>query len=209
MLTVTASSPQGVSHSWTLLHDEHTYPGTIQGEAETPVEVPYMGDKAKPDRAELSLLELRGEQFVADRFENISIKDGLLSLEKLPPGDYSLLLKSTGRQIRVRLTEGDRRGAYVMGSYRKLEVRNSKPLQMQQVEVTDEMVRVHLVNVSPLARVHVLATRFDPAFGAYGILGEHSSAGTELAHGTAGRIAIHRRPQYRRRISLHHRSQVR
>ncbi len=170
MLTVTASSPQGVSHSWTLLHDEHTYPGTIQGEAETPVEVPYMGDKAKPDRAELSLLELRGEQFVADRFENISTKDGLLSLEKLPPGDYSLLLKSSGRQIRVRLTEGDHRGAYVMGSYRKLEVRNSKPLQMQQVEVTDDMVRVHLVNVSPLARVHVLATRFDPAFGAFGIL---------------------------------------
>jgi hypothetical protein len=171
VLTVTASSPQGVSHSWTLLHDEHTYPGTIQGEAEAPVEVPYMGDKAKPDRSEISLLELRGEQFVADRFENISIKEGLLSLEKLPPGDYSLLLKSNGRQIRVRLTEGVRRGAYVMGSYRKLEVRNSKPLQMEQVEVTDEMVRVHLVNVSPLARVHVLATRFDPAFGAYGILG--------------------------------------
>ena len=38
-----------------------------------------MGDKAKPDRSELSLLELRGEQFVADRFENISLKDGLLS----------------------------------------------------------------------------------------------------------------------------------
>ena len=54
-----------------------------------------MGDQAKPDRSELSLLELRGEQFVADRFENMSIKDGLLSLDKLPPGDYSLLLKDS------------------------------------------------------------------------------------------------------------------
>ena len=49
---------------------------------------------------------MRGDQFVADRFENISLKDGMLSLEKLPPGDYSLLLKKLGREIRIRLTEG-------------------------------------------------------------------------------------------------------
>ena len=40
----------------------------------------------------------------------------------------------------------------------------------RRVDVTDEAIRVRLDNVSPLARVHVLATRFDPAFSAYDLL---------------------------------------
>ncbi len=32
--TVTATDPQGTAHTWTLLHDDHTYPQTIQGEAD-------------------------------------------------------------------------------------------------------------------------------------------------------------------------------
>ncbi len=129
-----------------------------------------MGRRTKPDRSELSLLEMRGEQFVADRFDNISLQDGMLSLDKLPAGDYSLLLKRTGQEIHIRLTEGQRRDNYIMGNYRKLEVRNERPLQMRRVEVTDKVLRVRLDNVSPLARVHVLATRFDPAFSAYDLL---------------------------------------
>ncbi len=127
VVNVTATSPQGMSHTWTVRHDEHTYPQTHSRRSGRTVEVPYMGDKAKPDRSELSLLELRGEQFVADRFENISLKDGLLSLDKLPAGDYSLLLKQdpAGR-FTLRLTEGERRDGYVLGDYRKLEVRNDR-----------------------------------------------------------------------------------
>ena len=146
--TVTATDPQGNSHAWTLLHDDHTYPQTIQGEADSPrlsdgssapqvarqsplpIEVPYMGRRTKPDRSELSLLEMRGDQFVADRFDNISLSDDMLSLVNLPAGDYSLLLKRAGREIHIRLTDGQRRGNYIMGDYRKLEVRNEKPLQI-------------------------------------------------------------------------------
>ena len=170
VVAVTATSPQGVSHAWNLRRDEHTYTQTIQGEAGTPLEVPYMGGGNKPDRSELSLLELRGDKFVADRFENISIDGGLLHVDKLPPGDYSLLLKRDGQQIRLRLTEGPRREGYVLGDYRKLQTENEHPLQMQPAEVDDKVVRVQLQNVTPLARVHILATRFEPAYSAYGTL---------------------------------------
>ena len=78
--------------------------------------------------------------------------------------------QETGRQIRLRLTEGPQRDNYVMGSYRKLEVQNAKPLQIKAVEVTDDVVRVQLENAKPLARVHVFGTRFEPAFSAFGIL---------------------------------------
>ena len=41
----------------------------------------------------MSLLELRGNTFVADRFENLSVENGLLVAKNLSPGDYDLWLK--------------------------------------------------------------------------------------------------------------------
>ena len=64
---------------------------------------------------------------------------------------------------------------------------------MRHVEVTDDTIRVQLENVSPLTRVHVFATRFDPAFPAYGILSERSPSGADMAHRARRRIAIRRR----------------
>ena len=55
-----------------------------------------VGSQDKPARDELSLLELRGNTFVADRFGAMSVGDGLLKLADLPPGDYDLLLKHSG-----------------------------------------------------------------------------------------------------------------
>jgi hypothetical protein len=165
--SVSVTGPQGTSRTWPIRHDEHTYTESVQGEADQRIEVPYMGQQKAPARSELSLLELRGDNFVADRFDNLSLDGGLLAISKLPPGDYSLLLKRSGTHIRLRLTEGPRRAGYVLGNYRKLEVRSDRPLQMKPVEVTKETVRIQLQNVTPLARVHVFGTRFEPAYHAF------------------------------------------
>lgn len=167
--TVTATNQQGVSHVWHLAEDEHTYPQILQAEAGQPVEVAYMGGKAKPERSEVSLLELRGDNFLADRFDAITVNGGLFQIDKLPPGDYSLLIKPD-THVKLRLTEGPRNSGYVMGDYRKLEVKNAKPLALKPVEVTDAGIKIELQNASDMARVHVFATRFRPAFSAYNSL---------------------------------------
>lgn len=168
--TVTATSPQGVSHTWPIRQDEHTYSQTIQSAAAEPIEVPYMGDKGDPVRKELSLLELRGDNFVVDRFENLSIDAGLLTIRKLSPGDYSLLIKPSGTQIRLRVTDGPERKKYVLGDYRGLELRNTQPLQLERIEVTKDTVKLKLQNATSLARIHVFATRFQSAYSAFGNL---------------------------------------
>ena len=168
--SVTATSPQGVAHTWPIRNDEHTYPQAMHGADDDVIEVPYMGSKQKADRSELSLLELRGDKYVTDRFENIAIDGGLLKIGKLPPGDYSLLLKRTATQIELRVTEGTRREGYILGDYRGLELRNTRPLQLLPVEVTDKTVKLTLQNATPVARVHVFATRFQPAYSAYASL---------------------------------------
>ena len=60
--------PDLMEQAWFLRDDTHSYPRTIHGRAGQAIEIPYMGGQDKPTRAELSLLELRGETFVADRF---------------------------------------------------------------------------------------------------------------------------------------------
>ena len=165
--TVTAAGPQGTTHVWQLRQDRHTYPSTINADTDHPIEVPFMGIGEVPDRAELSLLEMRGGKYVADRFANISLDGSLLRIEKLPAGDYSLLLKRSGKQIELQITDGPQLDGYAMGDYRKLQLNGRKPLQIKPAQVDDKTVRIALQNSSPLARVHIFATRFRPDYSAY------------------------------------------
>ncbi|MEO8493847.1 MAG: hypothetical protein ABI614_02170, partial [Planctomycetota bacterium] len=53
---------------------------------------------------------------------------------------------------------------------RHLEVRNAKPLQIAKVDNDDKQLRILVNNSSKFARVHVFATRYRPAFSAFGKL---------------------------------------
>ena len=167
---VTATGPESTSHSWALLEDRHTYSQTLHGRAGQNVTVPFMGDGKKPDRNELSLLEVRGVNFVADRFEALSIKNGLIEITGLGAGDYDLWLKNSGRRIRIRITDGDTTEGYVVGANRRLEARGKNPLQIKPIAVNAEKVSIQLRGHSKFARVHIFATRYQPAYSAYGSL---------------------------------------
>ncbi|HVW02146.1 MAG TPA: hypothetical protein VHB77_17475, partial [Planctomycetaceae bacterium] len=164
-----ATSPENVSHTWILQHDHHSHPLTLHGAVETTIQVPFMRSAEKPERSELSLLELRGNTFVADRFDALSLKDGLLNITGLPAGDYSLLLKRSGAQTRIRVTEGPQRYGYVLGNYRQLELVNPKPVQIAPLGVDKDKVRIRIENANKFTRVHVFATRYSPAYSACGI----------------------------------------
>ena len=130
-----------------------------------------MGRLNKADRAELSLLEVRGSIFVADRFEALSVKDGQLTIGKLPRGDYDLQVKPIGPRIRVRIAEGEARDGHVLSRNRQLEVKDDRPLQIKTVAFDKDDVTIDLVNNSKFSRVHIFATRIAPAFSAYRHLG--------------------------------------
>ena len=82
-----------------------------------------------------------------------------MRVEKLPPGDYSLLLKDAGVQIRLRLTAGQKQKKFLLGSYRHLQLNAAPPLQLQRVEVGEKTVRVHVQNAGKFTRVHVFGTK--------------------------------------------------
>ena len=166
---ITAAGPEGTVHNWTLRTDAHTYSQTLHGKAGESITLPYLPDPGvkAPQRNELSLLELRGDVYVADRFKHLAVQGGLLVLEKLPAGDYELVLKTVGTRIRVRLTDGDRLGRFVLGPGRQLETPALAALQIQSITSADGKLKIQLQNPSKLTRVHVFATRYVPEYGVY------------------------------------------
>ncbi len=117
-------------------------------------------------RGELSLLELRADSFTIDRFENLSIKNGLVTISGLPAGDFDLWLKSTNSHVRIRIAPGEQQHGYVLGQVRQLETRALPALQIDSVKTDNKELTIQLSNLSPFARVHIFATRFNPAFAA-------------------------------------------
>ncbi len=169
--TVTATGPEGTSHSWTPQDDAHNYYRDVQGQAGETIALPYMGNGGGPRRSELSLLEVQDGTFVADRFDALGVKDGTLLIDKLPRGDYDLLLKQSGTQITIRMTEGESRYGYVLGQHRFLQRRIGRPVQIDDIGIDGDFVSVQLGNASKLTRLHVFAARYEPAYDPFAMLG--------------------------------------
>jgi hypothetical protein len=166
---VTATGPQQTTQNWRFSGDRHTYPGTLHGRVGETITIPYLPrDGAKqPTREELSLLERRGSTFTVDKFENLTVDHGLLQIQKLGPGDYDLLLKSSGTHIKVRIVDGPAADGFILGKLRQLETKRLKPIQIESVEATDGKLVIRLQNVSKYARVHLFGVRYVPSYSAY------------------------------------------
>lgn len=167
--TITATGPESLSHTWTLARDAHTYPQSLHGRVGQPLTLPYLPATPadKPLREEVSLLELRNDLPVADRFSALSVRDGLLVIDKLPPGDYELVLKASQTRIRVRITQGEQVGPYAIGRGRQLETPLLDPVQIQSINAEEGQYSIQLSNASRFTRVHVFATRYVPEYSVY------------------------------------------
>jgi hypothetical protein len=161
---VTAQGPDGMDRTWVLTEDLHSYPVSLHARAGELIRVPYLGTALEPVRSELSLMERRGGTYFEDRFEALSMEDGFVTAKGLAPGDYELLLKAAGRQILIRVTRGKVVSDHILSDYRHLQVTNPKPLQIIGVEPGPEALTIQLANHSEFSRVHVVATRFLPAY---------------------------------------------
>jgi len=176
------ASNTGTYRTWQPVKDAHNMPGILQGKAGQKLTVAYTGQADKPLRSEMSLLEVRDGAFVADWFKALRIGDGLIEIEDLPAGDYSLRLKYANQDIAIHLAEGTVEVGYVSSQARRLELGDSKPVQIATVKADKDNVTIQLVNANEYTRVHVLAGRYMPEYDAMGLLDPFGRLG--LAAGT-------------------------
>lgn len=175
--SVTATGPEGTAHTWHMPLDRHTYRTALHAKVGEAVTLPYLGDAGKPTRGELALFEVRGDAILADRFDRLAVADGLLELRDLAAGDYDLWLKQTGERVRVRVSDGPVMKGHVLGRTRHLELPGLKAVQIAAVTADEKHLTVRLKDASKFARVHVFATRYQPAFPAFANLAAVRDAG--------------------------------
>ena len=168
---VKGQGPQGTARQWVLQSAADRLYQSIHGAVGQTIELidPVVagGEQQAPRRTDYSLLEIRGETFVADRFEALKRQAGALRIEGLPAGDYDLLIKRTRQRIGVRVSRGAEREGYLLGDQRYLELRGQRPLRIAALQIAEKEVRIQLRQVTRFARVHVFATRYQPAYSAF------------------------------------------
>ena len=157
----------GTDRQWNLTRDRVTHYGQVNSLLGEEIRIPYPGKAETPERDEFALYELRGGKFASDRFDHLHIRDGQLVVRDLEAGNYLLFLKDAGKRIRLWITDGTPATGYALGEFRQLEIRNRTPLTIDSIEVDDESIQVEIVNGSEEARVHLLATNYQPAFNVF------------------------------------------
>jgi len=167
IVSLSASGPEGISHTWILSTDQHTYRRLIHAQSLETVSLPYLGKQEAPTHDEFALFEVLGTTIRADRFDALAIKDGMLELRGLKAGDYDLYQKQVCDRIRIRVVDGVIQTGHVLGTTRHLQLPGLKPVHIQSLTSEDETVTIRLRDASKYARVHVFVTRYQPAFVAF------------------------------------------
>lgn len=168
--------PFGAEHTWTPAADNYTFPAELHGRVGEVLRIPTTFASTGPFSA-ISLLEQRQGQFVKDWHSAVAVTDAFIELKGLPAGDFSLFLKPLGREIFVRVTAGEDRDGFVLSSRRALERPRLAPLQISAVTIGKETVDIRLANATPFTRVHLLATRYLPAYDIFARLGSTGTPG--------------------------------
>ena len=128
-----------------------------------------------PFRA-ISVLEKRGQTFVANHRDKVAFSNGFFVLENLPAGDFDLLLKETQTHITIRITQGTKDGKFP--PFQRSRLRNSGPQTLTNCRHDSFSRRGYGDPTTKYApdqtRLHVIATRFLPSFKLFETLGAYS-----------------------------------
>jgi hypothetical protein len=155
--------PNGFEQTWQLSSDAIDHHRVVHAAAESRVRIPCLLSTGQPSRTDISLCELRGGEYFADRFKAMRVRNGFVELSGLPAGDYSLRLHESGANILVRLTKGQKMGQHQIGNARVLEQRQLAPLHLTSVQKDKDRLRIKVANATKFSRVHIFANNFVPA----------------------------------------------
>ncbi|MEM8681583.1 MAG: hypothetical protein AAGF97_19730, partial [Planctomycetota bacterium] len=162
--SVTAKLPNAGHRSWTLPANRTVIRKRRYGLAGKPLRIPFAGGDVDGG---ISCLQLSGGVPTADASTHVAVRGGYVELTGLTPGCYSLVFKQSGNRVWIRIIEGLDKFNHALGDYTFLELGTPQPLTIQSSQVVDGKLRVQLDGFGPRSRVHVFATRYQPAFSAF------------------------------------------
>ncbi|MFP4349350.1 MAG: hypothetical protein ACLFQY_13765 [Desulfococcaceae bacterium] len=164
---IRASGSEGVSHVWRPARNRYRYPEMIHARAGAPIRIPDPGETNEPVWRRPRLLALRAGEYAVDHTPALKAADGYLEISGLAPGDYELRLNNEGAFFRLRVTAGKATGDFLLSDHRILAQSATRGLQIDGIETDENTIRVRIGNAGEKARLHLIATRFVPAFDCF------------------------------------------
>ncbi len=180
--SVQAKLPNGMEQTWSIGTDQIDHNRVVHAEAESVIRIPCLLPDGQPSRTDISLCELRGGEYITDRFDAIRVRNGFVELKGLPAGDYRLRLLSSGTNILIRLTKGRRLGHHRIGNARVLEQRRLAPLHVAAVKKEKNQLKIKVMNGTKYSRVHIFANNFVPAVSHFTRLTRTLNPGVVVQH---------------------------
>ncbi|MEM7785366.1 MAG: hypothetical protein AAF623_18615, partial [Planctomycetota bacterium] len=160
--------------TWDLASQNQVYESYIHAQVGQTIELPAPAGIKSPEDGAVSLTEVRRGQYIADYSDRVVFGDGSIQVSNLDAGDYLLRIRSSAqlhsaqvKNIKIKVADGMMAGRVIVNDARELETRGTQSVQVPSIGVDDEQLVVQLKNSGAKTRVHVLASRYQPAFDSF------------------------------------------
>ena len=176
----TARTAHGVERTFSLPRTWASLPSAVNVKAGEPVQIAWRGS-SEPQPGDVSVLELRSGTPIRDAAAGVTVKGGLVTIKGLTRGEYALEMAPALSSTTIRVGEGETVSGHLTNGTLLMELSNPAPLSITGMAKADIAARenvpaksvivFHVGNAGVDTRVHVMVSRFLPAFDAFGALG--------------------------------------
>ena len=184
LASLSASNALGLQRQFPLPQDQASLPSEIHLALGEPLRLPWPypaspADPSLPDGC--TILELRRQVPIRAVAEGIALKDGILVVSNLPTGTYSVFVEPKLATLTVRVASGKIVDGHLLNPAQTLELSNPAPLAITGLATAltspadgsppAPALAIQIAHPTPDTRVHILVSRFLPAFDAFAALG--------------------------------------
>jgi len=149
------------SYKWHLSNAKASYPTRINGHVNDVIQLPYYAQR--PGR-QWTLFEKRGSTFLSDQSHAVTYSNGCLQIKGLAPGNYDLFLKSNETHIAICVDKGIQKDDIILSDHSALKIESNKLPYIGDIQINDHDIVIYIGNTTDFTRLHVVATRFLPAY---------------------------------------------
>ncbi|TWU57970.1 hypothetical protein [Rubripirellula reticaptiva] len=152
----------GISHTHRLDDVQRFWPSEVFAAAGNPIELswPEFSDILGQPSSRFRLVAADDRTVRTDETDHLSIRDGLLTITNLPPGDFSLIDRRTNELTAISIVGGPVIAGVAVGQTRHRSTNITKPISIANVQRDADGIKIKLSGETALARVHLYAKRY-------------------------------------------------
>ncbi|MGB7329419.1 MAG: hypothetical protein WBD31_31355 [Rubripirellula sp.] len=152
----------GISHTHRLDDGQRFWPSEVFAAVGNPIELSWPETLQPLDQpsSRFRLVAADDRTVRTDETDHLSIRDGLLTITDLPPGDFSLIDRRTNELTAISIVDGPVIAGVAVGQTRHRSTNISKPISIAKVQRDANGIKIQLSGETALARVHLYAKRY-------------------------------------------------